>query len=419
LGLRYISTSPDALAEQPLTSSLYGKKVRAFVIPSCFFLLLICLSGLSISLSRAARTHFDFRTQYTAGHMARTGHGAQLYDYEETRQIQNEKVSWSDKALPFIHLAYEALLYVPFSFFSYQTAYFLFLAVNFGLLAWAYCLMKPYLLRLVGIWPYLPIVLFLCFLPVTMTLMEGQNSILLLVIIILSLLNLHRGNDFWAGILLGLASMKFQYVIPVALLFLVWRRWRFLGGIAISAFGVVVISVWLTGVTGFVSYLHLLGNMSARFSSQTGVHLGVRPELMPNLRGLIYAVGGGPSPGATLVTIFLSAGLLLWTATRPPSLSLAMLAALLVSYHQTFTDAALLIVPLGMAAASYCETATLRARYVLLICAAIIGAPVVLLLTGVRFYLLALPALALLFLWDASFDVPATQRLDLGPSKST
>lgn len=401
-----------------MTSSLYGKKVRAFVIPSCFFLLLICLSGLSISLSSAARTHFDFRTQYTAGYMARTGHGAQLYDYEETRRIQNEKVSWSDKALPFIHLAYEALLYVPFSFFSYQTAYFLFLAVNFGLLAWAYSLMKPYLSNLAEIWQYLPVALFVCFLPVTMTLMEGQNSILLLVIIILSLLNLHRGNDFWAGILLGLASIKFQYVIPIALLLLVWRKWKFLGGIAISATAVVAISVWLTGVTGFGAYLHLLGTMSARFSSQTGMHLGIRPELMPNLRGLIYAVSGGPSAVATTVTIFLSAGLLLWTATRPPSLSLAMLAALLVSYHQTFTDGTLLIVPVGLAAAKSCRSAFLRSRYVLLICAVIVAVPAVLLLTGVRFYLLSLPALALLFLWGANFDVPALQHLDSGRSES-
>jgi hypothetical protein len=65
--------SEAALAERPLTSSLYRKKVRAIIIPWCFFLLLICLSGLSISLSSAARTHFDFRTQYTAGYMARTG----------------------------------------------------------------------------------------------------------------------------------------------------------------------------------------------------------------------------------------------------------------------------------------------------------------------------------------------------------
>lgn len=349
--------------------------------------------------------------------MARTGLGAQLYDYEVTRQIQNEKISWSDKALPFIHLAYEALLYVPFSFFSYQTAYFLFLAVNSGFLAWGFSLLMPYLSGLGEIWPYLPVALFVCFLPVTMTLMEGQNSILLLVIIILSLRNLHRGSDFGAGILLGLASMKFQYVIPIALLFLVWRKWRFLGGVATSACAVVAISVWLTGVTGFVSYLHLLGNMSAGFSAQTGMHLGIRPELMPNLRGLIYAAGGGPSAVATAVTVFLSVGLLLWTATRPPSLSLAVLAALLVSYHETFTDGALLIVPVGLAATDACKNPSLRAKYVLLICALIVGVPAVLLLTGVRFYLLSLPVLALLLLWDPNVDVPASHQLDSGRSE--
>jgi hypothetical protein len=43
--------------------------------------------------------------------------------------------------------------------------------------------------------------------------------------------------------------------------------------------------------------------------------------------------------------------------------------------------------------------------------------PAVLLLTGVRFYLLSLPALALLLLWDPNVDVPARQQLDLGHSK--
>jgi hypothetical protein len=95
-----------------------------------------------MALSRSANTHFDFRTQYAAGYMVRTGHARQLYDYDETRQIQNDVVSQSDKALPFIHLAYEALLYVPFSLFPYETAYFLFFWINVFFLVWAFFLLR-------------------------------------------------------------------------------------------------------------------------------------------------------------------------------------------------------------------------------------------------------------------------------------
>jgi hypothetical protein len=156
-----------------------------------------------------------------------------------------------------------------------------------------------------------------------------------------------------------------------------------------------------------------LGSMSAHFSSQNGMQLGIRPELMPNLRGLIYAIAGGPSLTTSVVTLLLSAGVFLWTATRQPSFPVAMLAALLVSYHETFTDATLLLVPVGLAAAMALKNTPRRFRYIALTCATIVIAPVVLLLGGVRFYLLAVPALALLFLWDAKL-IPLKEQDEIG-----
>jgi hypothetical protein len=315
-------------------------------------------------------------------------------------------VSPSDKALPFIHLAYEALFYVPFSLFTYATAYFLFFGVNVGFLAWAFFLLRPYLSGLAQIWWLLPPVIFLCFLPVTMTLLEGQNSILLLVLMIAVMVRLDRGEHLWAGLLLGLASVKFQYVIPIALLFLIWRRWRFLAGFAVSSATLVVISVWMTGVAGFLSYFRLLGSMSAHFSSQNGMHLGIRPELMPNLRGLIYATSGSSSRTIFLLTLFLSAGVVLWTATKRPSFPLALLASLLVSYHETFTDASLLILPIAFAVTAAVKTRCARSLYIVLLSAVIVVAPAVLLLAGVRFYLLAIPVVALFILWDEGVQFP-------------
>jgi hypothetical protein len=375
-------------------------KFRPLIIATAFLLLLLCLSGLSMAFSKSVNTHFDFRTQYAAGYMVRTGHASKLYNYDETRKIQNALVSESDKALPFIHLAYEAALYVPFSFFTYQTAYFLFFVANFALLALALSMLRPHLSNLEELWPYLPHAMFGCFLPVTMTLVEGQNSILLLVIMILTLGRLKRERDWSAGFLLGLASMKFQYVIPIALLFLIWRRWRFLAGLGVSAGTVLGISVWLTGVEGFFSYLHLLGTMSTRFSIQNGMHLGIRPELMPNFRGLFYAIAGGATSTALVLTVCGSVGLLVWAVMRRPSFPLTLIVASLVSYHETFTDATLLLLPVGLAAATAVKNGSGRSAQLALICAVIIISPTLLLLAGVRFYLLTLPILTLFVLYD-------------------
>src|SRR5689334_18531354 len=72
--------------------------------------------------------HADFRANYTAGYLLRTGQP--LYDYALEVGVQNQKVSHEEVALPFIHPAYEALLYVPLSFLTYLQAYWVWFAVN-------------------------------------------------------------------------------------------------------------------------------------------------------------------------------------------------------------------------------------------------------------------------------------------------
>jgi Glycosyltransferase family 87 len=376
--------------------------VRAFMVATSFLLLALCLSGLSMAFSKSTNTRFDFRMEYTAGYMLRTGHGAQLYDYAETKKFQDQIVSPYEQALPFDHLAYESLLYVPFSFLDYQAAYLTFLGVNLGLLALSFRLLQPYMLRLVELWNYLPVAIFACFLPVTMALIEGQDSVILLTLMALIFVRIDRRQDFLAGALLGLTCFKFQYAIPIVLLFLFWGRWRFVSAFAVSASALLAISLWLTGVAGFLSYVHILGNISAQFSEQNGIKLGIRPELMPNLRGLAFAIAGTHSQITNALTMILSAAVLIWAITRRPSFPLALTAALLVSYHETISDASLLLLPVALAAVSTVKNKNMTGRslFIATLCAVIIVAPCPLMLAGVRFYLLALPTLALFFLWD-------------------
>jgi len=76
----------------------------------------------------------------------------------------------------------------------------------------------------------------------------GQDSILLLALLAAAFACLNRRRDLGAGLLTGLGLFKFQIIIPMALLFLVWRRWRFCLGFASSSLVAGAVSVGLVGL---------------------------------------------------------------------------------------------------------------------------------------------------------------------------
>jgi hypothetical protein len=188
---------------------------------------------------------------------------------------------------------------------------------------------------------------------------------------------------------------------------LLWRRWRFLAGFALTAAAVTGISLWLTGGNGFVAYLHSLTEMSSRFSPGFGARYGIRPLLMPNLRGFAQAVGHGSALTTNLVTAISSAFVLIWTATRRASLPLALVAAILVSYHHMITDTTMMILPAGLALTAAMSPETARPKLLAAMAATVFLAPGPLLLANVRFYLLAIPMLGLLLAWDGQYPPAA------------
>jgi len=384
--------------------------VRPFVIGATLLSVFLCLCGILLTVPEALRGYTDFRQLYTAGYMVRAGHGRQLHDYDAAEKFQNAIVSPAEGALPFNHLAYESLIYAPFSFLGYRAAYVAFFAVNLAILAAAFLSLRPYLEPLREVWILLPAATFVCFLPVTLALTEGQDSIILLALMICATRAFDRGDDLRAGAFVALALFKFQYGLPIALLFLVWRRWRFLGGFALTAAVVIGISLWLTGLHGFVAYLHSLTEMSSRFSPAFGARYGIRPNRMPNLRGLAQAVALGSTLMSKVVTAILSVLVLIWAATRRASLPLALLAAILVSYHHLITDTTMMILPAGLALAAAESPSSMRPRLLAVLAAAVFLAPAPLLLASVRFYLLAIPMLGLLFAWDGRYPVAVGGR---------
>src|SRR5581483_9579773 len=191
---------------------------------------------------------YDFRQVYAAAYMIRTGHGNELYDYNAQKEFQNALVSREDVALPFVSPAYEAWVLAPLSLLPFRSAYCAFLGLNLIALWLCFALLRPWMGNLRAIYPWLPGALFLGFLPVATALIEGQDSVLLTLLLTAAFVCLIRNRNFAAGILTGMGLFKFPIVLPIALLFLLWRRWNFLFGFALAAGALAATCVWLTGV---------------------------------------------------------------------------------------------------------------------------------------------------------------------------
>jgi hypothetical protein len=352
----------------------------------------------------------DFRQLYTGGYMLRTGHGGELYDYDSQQRFQEYLVPVGGH-LPLVisHLAYEELLFVPLSMLRYRIAYFGFMALNFALLIFCAELLRRRFGVLSDRWKWLPAFLLLAFFPISRTLQNGQDSILILSLLLAAQWALDCDKQFTAGLLVGIGIFKFQIVIPIAILFLIWRRWRFLEGVAASSAAAGLVTLWLIGIGGVRGYFQILLSMSLRLYSAADMRrYTIDPREMLNLRGLISAMFGGflPPMYVHLLVAACSLFVLAAAARRRPSMTLAVAAASLVSYHFIVHDASILIIPI---AAGFCsESAWTGASAVLLLIAPFCA------IVPAYGYLAAIPLLGLFLLMlrehgPSELDAPGSQ----------
>jgi len=345
------SQEPELISREPAAASVRNAQLRSakpFLIVAVGFLLYVQAMVIVLGVRPGIHGLSDFRQLYTAGYMGRTGDGHQLYDYARTDQLQNELAGTEGSALPFNHLAIEALLFAPLSLFSFRVAYCLMLLLNLGLLVSCFLMLRRYLEPLRSWWSPLPACLFGCFLPFGVALVQGQDSILLTLLFSAGTLFLAQKRDAMAGLLLACALFKFQFVIPVIVLFCAWKRWKLVYGFLAGASIVAIISVLVAGPQSVVAYVRYLFNMSISLSAAAQVRYGVRPAAMPNLRGaisvLFMPLAGQHS--VQVITIVASILVMAWASRAQASLAVAVVTAVLVSYHCLYHDLSLMIVPL-------------------------------------------------------------------------
>ena len=330
---------------------------------TALFAIVIALAGYAIlfPLMRPTLTWqtSDFTAYYRAGQMVREGQGALVYDFEAAKAYSpnwNAELAAVHEKLVlkrFVSAPYVLLIFAPLSYLSHYHAEVVWYAVNVCLmLAW------PLLLRdILGRGKLLAFALLgpVLFVPVVVGIVQGQTSTLTLFLLALTYNCLRQGHDAHAGVLLALAGIKPQFVLPLLLAIIVVRKWRSVATFFSTELVLYAISAALVGWRTTFTYPAAWVRFNVLPRELGGAHV----EGMPNIRGMLYVLLHTDVSSRLLVSLTLVAtGLLLLliasAVKRAEGLSdlvfgFAVMATLLASYYCYLFDLSLLMLAFVLA----------------------------------------------------------------------
>jgi hypothetical protein len=298
----------------------------------------------------------DFSIFYTAGKILQAGDGPRLYTNDLQVPIQQsfaaQGVAKRGSILPFNHPPFEALLLVPFAALTYMQAYWAWFVLNLALMAVVCGVLRRTLPNLARVPFWLWFLAALGFLPNFFSLMQGQDSLIVLLVYTLAFAAWNRRSEFLCGAWLGFGLCKYHLILPFMVAFAIRRRWRVIAGFLVVAAVLATISLAVVGWDGLRQYPSFVWWWEHTSTFSWTLH----HQNTPNLRGMISSVlpGNGESLASKVALVFASLSLLaiadsLWPATehatpayRQMAFALNLLMTLLVSYHSYVQDLSLL-----------------------------------------------------------------------------
>ena len=400
-----------APVQQPPAVREKQSSVHPILITILVLIVLFNLKLFSITQNQILEGYGDFASFYASGLIVRAGRGSELYNYDTQREVQRPLfpgVETREDALPWVHPAFETLIYVPLTFLSYSKAIATWILINVFILVLLSAWLPSYLPSRKMLARILLLLSILASFPVLVTLIQGQDCILLLLLYALAFICLKKDRPALAGCILAFGLFKFQLVLPFAAIFLLQRQWKFISGFAVASIVPIVGSVVIAGSSGTMEYLRFL----LRFSQSPLDQFEIDPSKMPNIRGILYSVTGGSLSNKYLfiATIIGSIVLIAWAikATRSSTLevrfAIAMLVSLSASYYLFVYDLTLAVLPLFLVISQRSSTMDRRSRLYqgifLVLCAVLLMSPshLVMLSYGIAPSLMAVPLLGLIFL---------------------
>jgi len=244
------------------------------------FTAFLMLSYLVTMASVTLDGSFDFAPSYMAARMVRAGDAALLYDLRAQTSYQ-QALFHRPTPLPFLHPPFEAAALALLGWLSYRNAYLVWGVFSIGLwIALAAFMRRQFpgprqVLRYYLVW--------FAFVPLWISLMQGQTSLLVLAALSLALLFLRDGRDLEAGAALAIGLVKFHFVVPFALILLLAKRWKVAAGLALAGALLVAGSSLVLGGGVTLSYVRLLLTVP-----KTLAFGAFHPHDMANLAGMAH-----------------------------------------------------------------------------------------------------------------------------------
>lgn len=316
-------------------------------------LLLLALVVLPVYIARPSlelQKGTDFPEFYAAAKIVSAGRGYELYLNRTQDEFQVRY--FGGVGTYFNHPPFEILLYLPFAFLAPPYARWLWCVFNIGLLIAVAKLLGRYVLA--GHSWRVVLLFFLTFVPLLLDFIHGQDSVVLLLILVSTLVALRNRQEFAAGCLLACGLFKPHLVLPVLVALLPSAGKKLLTGFASVSIALLLLSVSICGWDVLAAYPRFV------WQSQRLPLAGIHPEQMANLRGLVVRLFPHRAPidlGLTLIGSLLVLGLAAhgrstaekW-AKGSADLSFAnvVIAATLVGYHLSPHDLTVLLLPLTL-----------------------------------------------------------------------
>ena len=321
----------------------------------------------------------DFISYYMAGKILISGKGNEIYNLAFQSQVQQSLLKgyvFEGGVLAYIHPPFQALVFLPFSYLPFVPAYTTWSVFMFalGFLSTSLLSNLPHYQTLRP-WSAQVFLGTFSFFPVFISLVQGQDSLILLFFITWAFTLLKQDRETLAGIVLACALFKFHLVLIIYAVLFVKKRWRVIKGSIYSGLGLLVLSYVTVGFTGIVDYVKLVFRM-ANWADKYNFN----PLQMRNLRGMLTLFLGEQSQMVTLVSLVLGVIVLVTTlkAWKGPwaasdqrfdlQFSASVLAGLLVGHYLYSHDQSVLVLPLFiLLSVAQNGTRTLRAGISLLL----------------------------------------------------
>ena len=315
--------------------------------PLALYALLVLVNvALLIGLASSPSLAPDYRAFHVAGQMARSA-PATIYSREAQSEAQRNAFGGT-QLIPFFHPPQELLVFAPLSILPFKLSLLLWRLLNVLFVVVAAVLLADAL----GLRRLPTILQAAALFPIAFCILQGQDSILLLVILCASFRLLRANLEVAAAVVLSLGLFKPQLPVIIALALLAIGRNKFVLAFAASSAAAVAASF---------AYLGPIGARQLIRCAQLSESM-LPIERMPNIRGLLARFAGDFHLLTLLLAVVcLAAFFLLWRRAR--SLDFAFASSIcigsIVAPHLFSQDLSLLVVPIAIMARHWTRRETL------------------------------------------------------------